>query len=152
MTRSTIAAGSLLVCLLMTLSALGGMTVENHEQAPSELTEIEPMHIGGTDPTSFVAPDTSGYVGSYTSTAIDSNDDVHISYYDSTNGDLKYATNTSGYWVTVSVDTSGDVGPFTSIAIDSNDAVHISYFDNNYSDLKYAACSSGCTTASNWDD
>ncbi|MEJ6665393.1 MAG: hypothetical protein QNL47_05370 [Euryarchaeota archaeon] len=152
MTRSTLAAGSLLVCLLLTLSALAGLAAENHEQAPSELTETEPMHIGGTDPTSFVAPDTSGSVGDYTSIAIDSNDAVHISYYDDTNYDLKYATNTSGYWTTVSVDTSGSVGRYTSIAIDSNDAVHISYLDSTNSDLKYATCSSGCTTASNWGD
>ena len=96
MNRTALTAGSLLVCLLMTLSALAGLAVENHEQNPSELTETEPMHIGGTDPTSFVAPDTSGFVGYYTSTAIDSNNVVHISYYDATNGDLKYATNSSG--------------------------------------------------------
>ena len=152
MNRTALTAGSLLVCLLMTLSALAGLAVENHEQAPSELTETEPMHIGGTDPTSFVAPDTSGFVGYYTSTAIDSNNVVHISYYDGTNGDLKYATNASGYWTTVSVDTTGIVGLYTSIAIDSNNDVHISYYDVSNYDLKYATCSSGCTTASNWND
>ena len=146
MNRTALTAGSLLVCLLLTLSALAGLAVENHEQSPSELTEIEPMHIGGTDPTSFVAPDTSGDVGWHTSIAIDSNDAVHISYRDDTNQDLKYATNTSGYWATVSVDTSGDVGSFTSIVIDSNDAVHISYYDDTNYDLKYATCSNGCTT------
>ncbi len=45
-----------------------------------------------------------------TSIAIDSNDDVHISYRDATNGDLKYATDKSGSWVTTSIDTSGNVG------------------------------------------
>ena len=78
MNRTALTAGSLLVCLLLTLSALAGLTLGNHEQAPSELTEIEPMHIGGTDPTSFVAPDTFGAVGTYTSIVIDSNDAVHI--------------------------------------------------------------------------
>ena len=91
MNRTALTAGSLLVCLLLTLSALAGLAVENHEQSPSELTEIEPMHIGGTDPTSFVAPDTSGNVGDHTSIAIDSNDAVHISYNDDTNDDLKLA-------------------------------------------------------------
>ena len=95
-------------------------------------------------------------MGAYTSIAIDSNDAVHISYRDLTNGDLKYATCSSGCttasnWDIVSVDTTGVVGAYTSIAIDSNDALHISYYDDTYDDLKYATCSSGCTTASNWD-
>ena len=88
--------------------------------------------------------------GAYTSIAIDSYGFRHISYQDTTNYDLKYATDKTGSWVTVSVDTIGYVGDTTSIAIDSNDVVHISYVEN-YDDLKYATCSSGCTTASNWD-
>ena len=77
------------------------------------------------------------------SIAIDSNDDVHISYYDTTNKDLKYATDKSGSWVTTSIDTSGIVGHYTSIAIDSNDDVHISYLDTSNTDLKYATDKSG---------
>ena len=104
-----------------------------------------------------VSVETTGVVGSFTSIAIDSNDAVHISYYDSTNRDLEYATCSSGCttasnWITTSVETTGVVGYYTSIAIDSTDAVHISYFDNTNDDLKYATCSSGCTTASNWVD
>ena len=91
------------------------------------------------------------------SLAIDSNDGVHVSYFDATNNDLKYATCSSGCttasnWNKVSVDTTGDVGYHSSIGIDSNDAVHISYFDETNDDLKYATCSSGCTTASNWNN
>ena len=98
--------------------------------------------------------DTAGNVGQYTSIAIDSNDVVHISYFDDTNNDLKYATCSSGCttasnWDLVSVDTtSTNAGEYTSIAIDSNDGVHISYSDNL--NLRYATCSSGCTSASNW--
>ncbi|MBI2500528.1 MAG: hypothetical protein HYW02_03480 [Deltaproteobacteria bacterium] len=36
--------------------------------------------------------DSAGDVGNYCDIAIDSNDRLHISYYDATNGDLKYLT------------------------------------------------------------
>ena len=103
-----------------------------------------------------VSVDTTGNAGSWNSIAIDSNDAVHISYRDSTNNYLKYATCSSGCtsvsnWNDVTVDT-GNVGHYTSITTDSNDAVHISYYDLANKDLKYATCSSGCTTASNWND
>jgi hypothetical protein len=98
---------------------------------------------------------TTGDVGSFTSIAIDSNDAVHISYYDGTNDDLKYATcasscSSASSWTTTSVDTTGNVGIWTSIAIDSNDAVHISYYDTTNKDLKYATCASSCSSASSW--
>jgi len=97
--------------------------------------------------------DSSPGVGAYASIAIDSNNNVHISYQDSyPNGDLKYATNASGAWVASTVDSSGDVGGYTSIAIDSNNNVHISYQDSypNY-DLKYATNASGTWVASTVD-
>lgn len=63
-----------------------------------------------------------------------------VSYYDVTNGDLKYARATDatgGTWGTpIAVETSGDVGRFTSLAIaDGNPA--IAYYDNGNDDLKY---------------
>ena len=108
-----------------------------------------PTNSGGAIPSTVI--DSTGNVGLTTSIAIDSNGYKHISYLDGTNDDLKYATDKTGSWVTVSVDTTGNVGIYTSIAIDSNDALHISYYDDTNDDLKYATCSSGCTTASNWD-
>ena len=90
-------------------------------------------------------------VGEYTSIAIDSNDAVHISYYDWTNDELKYATDKSGSWVYATLDSTGTVGTYTSIAIDSNDAVHISYSDLSNSDLKYATDKSGSWVTSTLD-
>jgi len=87
--------------------------------------------------------DTSGDVGWHPSIANDSNGYSHISYFDDTNDDLKYATDESGSWVVTSVDTSGNVGSYTSIAVDSNDDVHISYYDTTNFDLKYATDKSG---------
>ena len=108
---------------------------------------------------------TTGVVGMFTSIAIDSNDALHVAYWNSSSGHtgfLKYATcssdctNTSN-WNDVSIATYNSRYGFTSLAIDSNDAVHISYRGINsqwptvYTNLNYATCSSGCTTASNWD-
>ena len=83
--------------------------------------------------------DSSGMVGTYTSIALDSSDDAHISYYDSTNGNLKYATNASGSWEAETVDSSGIVGKYTSIALDSSGNPHISYYDDTNDNLRYGS-------------
>src|SRR3989338_6344590 len=96
--------------------------------------------------------DSSPGVGAYASIAIDSNNNVHISYQDSyPNGDLKYATNASGAWVASTVDSAGNVGEYTSIAIDSNNKAHISYFDSTNYDLIYVTNASGAWVASTVD-
>lgn len=77
-------------------------------------------------------------VGEYSSIVLDSNDDAHISYFDASSKDLKYATDVSGQWTAYTIDSDGDVGYGSSIAIDSNDALHISYDDSTNGDLKYA--------------
>ena len=81
--------------------------------------------------------DSSGDVGRYTSIVADSNRHVYISYYDATNGNLKYATDVTGFWATTPLDTSGDVGKYTSLAVDNEDGLHISYYDATNGDLKY---------------
>jgi len=86
--------------------------------------------------------DSNGYVGMYTSIDLDSSDKAHISYHgwstDSTTSYLKYANNTSGYWVAQTVNSGGNVGKYSSIALDSSDNVHISYYDEANGSLKYA--------------
>ena len=83
----------------------------------------------------------------YTSLALDSSDNPHISYYDNTNYDLKYAWY-DGTWHTETVDSTGGVGRYTSLALDSSDNPHISYYDSTNDDLKYA---SPCTSSSDID-
>ena len=64
------------------------------------------------------------------SLAIDSNDNLHVTYRDGTNGNLEYMTYDGSSWSTpVSLDSTDDVGYDSSLAIDSNDNLHVTYFD-----------------------
>jgi hypothetical protein len=91
----------------------------------------------------FAIPvDSVGEYGGHGSIAVDSSDDVHLSYaaFDSSaqSVDLKHATNASGSWVASTVDSSGDaVGWSTSIALDSLNRVHVSYFAFMDYQIKY---------------
>ena len=53
--------------------------------------------------------DSEGVVGWATSIALDSEDNVHISYKDSTNSCLKYATDEGGGWANVTIDDDGGI-------------------------------------------
>ncbi len=82
--------------------------------------------------------DSVGDVGQYTSLALDSGDHPHISYYDSTNTNLKYAYYDGSAWHTENGDWTAAVGQYTSLALDSADHPHISYYDGTNDNLKYA--------------
>jgi len=70
--------------------------------------------------------DSVGTVGTYANVATDSNNNVHICYFDETASPaLKYATNASGQWHIDTLDTNAWAS--CAIAIDANNKVHISY-------------------------
>jgi hypothetical protein len=78
---------------------------------------------------------------------VDSSDKVHFIYGVTTslvndyNIELKYATQTSGSWVTEEVDSGR--GMYAFMALDSSDKAHISYDDLATGQLKYATNASG---------
>lgn len=84
--------------------------------------------------------DAAGDVGSDTSLVLDPDDHPHISYFDVTNGSLKYATWDGAAWQDTTVDTGG-VGLFTSI--DWIWDPQISYYDANHNALRLAYYSLG---------
>jgi len=96
-----------------------------------------------------------GDVGQFSSLALDAAGEVHISYYDQTNGDLKYITSAtaavSGSWPPETVDSYGEVGRYSDMAIDASGNVHISYYIGEYDnltrretgELRYATNASG---------
>ncbi len=83
--------------------------------------------------------------GLYTSTAVDATGTQHISYYDPTQGNLKYAVGSGSSWTVSTVDSLGNVGQFTSIALTSTNLPVISYYDATNGDLKLATF-----TGANW--
>lgn len=53
---------------------------------------------------------------------------LHVAYYDSTHGDLRYARkDVGGTWVRRSIDATGDVGRYPSIAVDAAGKISIAY-------------------------
>lgn len=82
--------------------------------------------------------------GRYTSIALDSSSNPHVSYIDSDQNGishaLKYAHKDAAGWHIETVGTAYQTGNMeeTSIAIDSLGYPHIAYFDDNAHTLKYA--------------
>lgn len=75
------------------------------------------------------------------SIAIDSAQNMHVSFYEPSGLNLMYATKSwnDAVWQTSTVDLTGNIGEYSSIAVTPDDQVHIVYYDATNGDLKYAA-------------
>ena len=85
-----------------------------------------------------VADPSSVTLGQYTSLVLDAQGNPHISYYDVSNANLKYAERINGAWVIETVDVTGNVGQHTSLALDAQGNPRISYHEATNFDLKFA--------------
>ena len=96
--------------------------------------------------TDIVDGATDGGMGLYTSMRRGMSGDYHISYYDQTNGDLRYAAGTidAGWEVQIVDGTDGaDVGRYSFFDPLPNTNPAIAYYDATNEDLRYAYQSSG---------
>lgn len=82
--------------------------------------------------------DSSGAAGHYASLAIDGNGRLHLCYYDSAGGDLRYALRAGGSWTYLAIDTAGDVGRYCALVVGADNNPRISYFDSTNRALKFA--------------
>jgi len=91
----------------------------------------------------------AGHIGNNTSIAVDASGNPIISYWQSANDSLKFATcdisasangncDQTGDWSTDTVDAEENVGRWTSIAAGANGAPMISYYGGSNRDLKFA--------------
>jgi hypothetical protein len=84
----------------------------------------------------------------YASIAFSPNGTPYVSYYDSTNFDLRLAQyvgsggtgcdSDSDVWTCTAVDSTGTVGQFTSIAFSPNGTPYVSYYDSTNTGLRVA--------------
>jgi subtilisin family serine protease len=84
------------------------------------------------------AIDSGNGVGQFVSLALDHKSRPAVAYYDSRNGDLKYALLHGMDWQVQKVETKGDVGQYASLAFNGRRHAVIAYYSNDRKELHFA--------------
>ena len=100
---------------------------DSEDSGGDDCDDTDPgIHPGAPDGTWILSTlDAEGNNGLDTSLAVDADGAVHVSYHDSTDEDLRYATNASGEWTIEVVDEEGWTGIHTSLVLDDDDAERV---------------------------
>ena len=78
-------------------------------------------------------------MGGFSALAVDSSGNPNISYYDYTNGDLKYAYWNGSSWIIQTWASSGNVGQETDIWVEDAGYPYISFFDMTNRDVIFGS-------------
>ncbi len=142
--KSTTLGALFLMFLLVAQTAPLTVTNDvNTTMLTSETNGEDSFSVSARNGSSWSSPASIDYpddVGYHPSLAIDSNDHLHVTYVDNTNGNLEYMTHDGSSWSTpISPDNSGNMYRFSdsSLAIDSNDHLHVTYLDYTNGNLEY---------------
>ncbi|MCP4960467.1 MAG: hypothetical protein GY925_14515 [Actinomycetia bacterium] len=130
----------------LALHSQGHPVVSHHDLTNGDLNVVrcnDPGCVGGDE--SITSPDTVGNVGLYTSLVLDSQGYPVVSYYDTTNNDLRVLHCNDpgcvgGDESITSPDTVGYVGKHTSLRLDPLQLPVVAYYDESNGDLKVLHC------------
>jgi len=77
--------------------------------------------------------------GTEPSIVVDSQDRVHLAYYETASADLRYGLRTAAGWTFETPASTGDVGQWPSVAVDAQDRPSMSFYDVTNADLVLAS-------------
>jgi hypothetical protein len=128
------------------LDSLGRPVVSYYFNTSDDLyvMHCNDVNCAGNDE-STVVQHTTGDVGRYSSLKLDSSGYPVVSYYDSTNGDLKLLhcndVNCSGTAESITTpDSANDVGTDSALALDAAGKPVVAYYDTTNDDLRVLHC------------